>query len=162
MTAASARFGRSLRVAILLATLFAGLLPGSSTAYAQITKIPDAQGAKVWVNTRSGVYHCPGSQYYGTTKSGTPMLEQDARKRGYRPAGGFACTPGLSTKDSLPKPRGLTAQPKLLTKVWVNTNSGVYHCPGSRSYGKTKRGEFMTEGEARSRGYRAAYGRACQ
>ena len=26
--------------------------------------------AKVWVNTRSGVYHCPGTRDYGTTPSG--------------------------------------------------------------------------------------------
>lgn len=26
-------------------------------------------------------------------------------------------------------------------KVWVNTASGVYHCPGTRWYGSTKRGE---------------------
>jgi hypothetical protein len=39
-------------------------------------------------------------------------------------------------------------------RVWVNTNSGVYHYPGMRWYGRTKSGEFMTEDEARKRGYR--------
>lgn len=47
------------------------------------------------------------------------------------------------------------------TRVWVNTSSGVYHCPGSRYYGGTKHGVYMTEVEARSKGYRAAYSRAC-
>jgi hypothetical protein len=47
------------------------------------------------------------------------------------------------------------------TQVWVNTGSGVYHCPGSRYYGGTKQGVYMTEVEARSKGYRAAYGRSC-
>src|ERR1044072_6792609 len=43
-------------------------------------------------------------------------------------------------------------------KVWVNTNSGVYHCPGTRWYGKTKSGQFMTQREAQAKGYRPAYG----
>lgn len=46
-------------------------------------------------------------------------------------------------------------------KVWVNTKSGVYHCPGTRWYGNTKSGAYMTEGEARANGDRPAYGRAC-
>ena len=32
-------------------------------------------------------------------------------------------------------------------RVWVNTNSGVYHCPGTRLYGNTKSGRFMTQRE---------------
>ena len=45
--------------------------------------------------------------------------------------------------------------------VWVNTNSGVYHCPGTRWYGKTKSGKYMTQPEAQSKGYRPAYGAVC-
>ena len=33
-------------------------------------------------------------------------------------------------------------------EVWVNTRSGKYWRPGSRFYGKTKQGEFMSELEA--------------
>jgi hypothetical protein len=46
-------------------------------------------------------------------------------------------------------------------KVWVNTNSGVYHCPNTRWYGKTKSGQFMTQREAQAKGYRPAYGAVC-
>lgn len=45
--------------------------------------------------------------------------------------------------------------------VWVNTNSGVYHCPNTRWYGKTKSGRFMSQREAQSKGYRPAYGAVC-
>ena len=38
-------------------------------------------------------------------------------------------------------------------EVWVNTRSGKYWKPGSRFYGKTKEGEFMSELEALDRGY---------
>lgn len=40
--------------------------------------------------------------------------------------------------------------------VWVNTESGVYHKPGSRWYGRTKQGKYMTEGDAIKAGYKAS------
>jgi hypothetical protein len=46
-------------------------------------------------------------------------------------------------------------------KVWVNTNSGVYHCPGTRWYGNTKEGQYMTQRQAQASGYRPAYGSVC-
>jgi len=46
-------------------------------------------------------------------------------------------------------------------KVWVNTASSVYHCPGTRWYGKTKQGKYMGECVAIKDGNRPAYGKAC-
>jgi hypothetical protein len=46
-------------------------------------------------------------------------------------------------------------------QVWVNTNSGVYHCPNTRWYGNTKHGKYMTQKEAQSKGYRPAHGIVC-
>jgi hypothetical protein len=42
--------------------------------------------------------------------------------------------------------------------VWVNTESHIYHKQGSRFYGKTKHGKYITEAEAISEGDRAAKG----
>jgi hypothetical protein len=41
-------------------------------------------------------------------------------------------------------------------RVWVNTDSHVYHKEGSRYYGTTKKGKYMTEAEAVKEGNRAA------
>ncbi len=43
-------------------------------------------------------------------------------------------------------------------QVWVNTKSGKYWKSGSRYYGKTKRGEYMSEKEAIQKEYRPANG----
>jgi hypothetical protein len=40
---------------------------------------------KVWVNTESGIYHKSG-KWYGTTKQGKFMTEQEAKGAGYKPA----------------------------------------------------------------------------
>ena len=40
--------------------------------------------------------------------------------------------------------------------VWVNLDSGVYHKEGTRYYGKTKNGKYMSEADALKAGYRAA------
>jgi hypothetical protein len=40
--------------------------------------------------------------------------------------------------------------------VWVNTDSHVFHREGSRFYGTTKKGKYMTEAEAIKEGNRAA------
>ena len=122
-----------------------------------------AQAPKVWVNTTSGVYHCPGSRYYGTTRAGQYMGEAEAKAAGYRPAYGKPCNPNLASAPAAaaaaPAPQAPRAAPA--GQVWVNTSSGVYHCPGSRYYGTTRQGQYMTESAARAGGFRPAYGRAC-
>ena len=41
-------------------------------------------------------------------------------------------------------------------QVWVNTNSGVIWKPGSRYYGKTAKGKYMSEADALAAGYHEA------
>ena|ERR1700686_2410748 len=72
----------------------------------------------------------------------------------------------VSSANATPKAAGKSAggaasdseiaAAKASGKVWVNTESRVYHKSG-RWYGKTKAGKFMTEPEAKAAGYKAAH-----
>jgi hypothetical protein len=117
---------------------------------------------RVWVNRSSHVYHCPGSRYYGTTKRGEYMSESAARSAGNRPAYGRTCGPTTVAVTPPLTLRGTPSDSAASHRVWVNTSSGVYHCPGTQYYGATKRGEYMNEMAARAAGHRAAGGVACR
>jgi hypothetical protein len=67
-------------------------------------------------------------------------------------------TKTTSTKaaDTTPAPSDKEiADAKAKGMVWVNLGSGVYHKEG-KFYGKTKRGKFMSEDDAKKAGYREA------
>jgi cytoskeletal protein RodZ len=71
-----------------------------------------------------------------------------------------AATPSSTPGSSAPAPKTATAQQappaNSAGMVWVNTDSGVYHKPGTHWYGKTKQGKYMTEADAQKAGYRAS------
>jgi len=83
------------------------------------------------------------------------------------PAPNVNASPGepvvnINAGDSAPSPRKTgTSSGNPLVKVWVNTKSGIYHCPNTPWYGDTKNGQYMTQQEAQSKGYRPAYGIVC-
>lgn len=96
-------------------------------------------------NRKIGGYHCHRGPLAGQAFASKDEAQQ-------------ALAAHQPTKASLPE----TAAGNPNVRVWVNTNSGVYHCPGTRWYGATKQGGYMTQQEAQKAGNRPAYGRVCQ
>ena len=84
-----------------------------------------------------------------------------------------AVTPGTTpstppvAKAPMAKKEAKTAAPTTAAagggagKVWVNTKSNTYHCEGTKFYGKTKGGEYMTEADAKAAGNHADHGKTC-
>jgi hypothetical protein len=74
----------------------------------------------------------------------------------------------LEAPEQAARPASEAPVPKALAvanptvKVWVNTDSGTYHCPGTKWYGKTQTGEYMTQKQAQDKGYHAAAHRVCR
>jgi hypothetical protein len=64
-------------------------IPKTSSSTSTSSVSADAAAAKgmVWVNTDSKVYHKPGDRWYGKTKEGAYMTEQQAVANGYRASG---------------------------------------------------------------------------
>lgn len=54
-------------------------------------RYPGKAEIMVWVNTKTGIYHCPGSRWYKNTADGTLIPQRQAQQRGYRPAASKPC-----------------------------------------------------------------------
>src|SRR2546422_10905181 len=101
--------------------LLAGLAPvlaGQDPA----ARSDPSSAPQVWVNTASGIYHCPGARHYGTTKAGRYMREPDAQAAHYRPAYGRSCAPSLAASLRDTTQVAAPGAAATATKVWVNTS----------------------------------------
>jgi hypothetical protein len=67
-----------------------------------------------------------------------------------KPTASPATTTGSAEPNATPAPGGGHGM------VWVNTESHIYHKEGSRFYGKTKQGKYMSEADAIKEGDRAS------
>jgi DNA uptake protein ComE-like DNA-binding protein len=88
--------------------------------------------------------------------SAAPAATPSAKTSTPTPADAPAATPASApTSASTKKAQAPEGTPGN-GMVWVNTDSGIYHKDGSRYYGKTKVGKYMTEADAVKAGYRAS------
>jgi competence protein ComEA len=86
--------------------------------------------------------------------SNAPASSSSAPAAAPTPAPAASAPPGApaATAKSAPQPQPSPGS----GMVWVNLDSGVYHKEGTRYYGKTKNGKYMSEADALKAGYRAA------
>jgi DNA uptake protein ComE-like DNA-binding protein len=115
--------------------------------------LPDATEALVNLNTAteselkelSGI----GDAYAKKIVAGRPYKSVDDLSKVGIPAATINKIKSLVTVDN-------AAAPPEKGMVWVNLDSKVYHKEGSRWYGKTKSGKYMSEAEAIKAGYSAS------
>lgn len=93
-----------------------------------------------------------------TTKTATQKVSKSKRTADTASKDGASATENATKTRSAPVkvvPDSDIAAARASGKVWVNTDTHVYH-KGGQWYGATKQGQFMTEQEAIKAGYRAA------
>ena len=137
-------------------------LIGISTVYAET---PAAATASVTALCKDG------TSFTGTSKKGAcsghkGVKDWNSSAAPAPVAAAPAATPSTPAPVAAAKPTK-SAMPTVAAagggagQVWVNTKSKTYHCFGTKYYGKTKEGAYMTEAAAKAAGDHADHGKAC-
>lgn len=158
----------------LFSILFiAGFFAGTSFAKAPADAPANATGL-----CKDGTYYtgknkqgaCRGHKgiqtWYGASASTSPTDPASQSTPPASPAPGATSNPNASSAPATPQtntaqqatPVGAPAAPGM---VWANATKKIYHCPNTRWYGKTKQGEYMTEADAKAKGFQPNRGKAC-
>jgi hypothetical protein len=155
----------------LIAVLFAGLLAGPAV-YAQQSAAPAGSTGQCkdgsYTNHATKKGACSGHQgvkeWYtaapAAAAAAAPAAAPAAASNSMAPKS-TAAAPAAATKSAGPQPPANAAPGGGPGMVWVNDSSKVYHCQGDKWYGKTKSGAYMSEADAKAKGYHGDHGKAC-
>lgn len=134
-------------VLVAMSTLLAG------AAFAQKAPAPAVPDAAATVKAVCK----DGTPFEGTTLRGA------CRGHGGVDKAASAGTPAAAATPAKPAAPATTATAPGggAGQVWANEATKVYHCQGDRYYGKTKKGGYMSESDAKAKGFHAARGKAC-
>jgi hypothetical protein len=141
-----------------------GLMRNSLLSFALIAGLFLPIGAIHAQDTNTVTATCKdGTAFTGTKRSGACRGHGGVQSWGSAAATtGPVSTPSQPAAQPAPtRSQGAAPAPAGAGQVWVNTSSKVYHCPGTRWYGKTKQGSYMSEAEARAQGARPDHGKVC-
>lgn len=144
------------RLLILAAILFGVVIVGVAKWLYPASHSPKVTGNTVIVGTPEPEKTVSGQSVPGMDTSTDPAKVPSAQTSQESSGPKYIVPPQMLTGFD----RANQGRPEVL--VWVNTASSVYHCPGTRSYGNTKHGEYMTQAEALRKANRPAYGKVCK
>ena len=160
------RIGRSLAVTVVLITTQLLVAQAPAGAPAGATGLCN-DGTYYTGAKKQGACHGHKGvkEWYGTTDSNkvsAPTNGAATHSEATTPASPASSASDQSTSAEKPKAGKTQAPGGGPDKVWVNAASNVYHCPGTRYYGTTKAGSYMTEDEAKAKGARPDHGKPCK
>lgn len=159
-----------MKSALTSLALFAGLIASGATFGQAAATAPAGStglckdGSYTSNETKKGA--CAGHKGVKDWFAASAMA--DAAAKTAAPAASASAPAAVATKSTTAPAK--TSTPTASTapaagggpgQVWVNSSSKVYHCTGTKYYGKTKQGEYMTEAAAKAAGNHADHGKAC-
>jgi GAF domain-containing protein len=104
----------------------------------------------IWSN------HSPKPTAKPATDPASPSQQDEVAEPDISPFDRLLISLGLAEPPKAPEKKG---NPD--TKVWVDTHSALYYCPGADLYGKTPKGKFTSQREAQFDQYQPAYRKPC-